>query len=272
MLKIIGILPLILTVLLLACGPQMEKVETLPKGGYVAILKEAPPPLIPPDPDFNQLTLSDVEELLSRISVRMSTWISLLTTDPKPLLSDLQVLQFGMVLTRELPRLAADQRLRFNFRDQYKNQIVVMDVHKEGVYLVFTFKFLSRGHDRGRPNLKSLDGGKIQPRPGQIFIDSPGKKILKVPIKEDLKAREKEIQPRLELVEKAKKAKTIDQEEEGKLREIISANPNLDLDALQQYLEKLKMLNSAHRQKLITQEELISRINKLRGKLLEQTP
>ena len=110
--KVQGLWGLLLLVAVTACGPTEHALKVLPDGSRAAVIKGAAPPEAPPTAEFAALKLADYERLLGGIRVRMSTWVSLVRSLPKPLLSEVQVQRFAQLAVEELPRLKSGERLK----------------------------------------------------------------------------------------------------------------------------------------------------------------
>ena len=134
----------------------------------VIIAESTEPLLAPPAAEFIDITPQQVRSSLRRITVRHSTWMLFIRSDPKPLLSEGQLDFLQKTLIRELPNPAPGRRIRFVFRDQYRGELVDMEVYPEGEYLVYFFRALIRPSGRVGPGPTSPNRGILEPLSGQI--------------------------------------------------------------------------------------------------------
>lgn len=147
--------------------------------GIDVYFEESTEPLLaPPAAEFSEITAKQVRSSLRRITVRHSTWMLFIRSDPKPLLSEGQLDFLQETLIRELPHLAPGRRIRFAFRDQYRGELVDMEVYPEGEYLVYFFRALIRQTGRTGPGPEVPNHGILEPLSGQI-VRSGSRPVLK---------------------------------------------------------------------------------------------
>lgn len=218
----------------------------------------------PPGAAFDGLTARDYGAALRRIVVRYATWISFSSGRPVALLSESQWVRFSEVMAREVPRLAPDQRLEFQFKDARFKLDVVMAVHGEGDFLVFRFTSLVKDEDI--PITRSLgpqDQADLVAQAGQELSESEERSILREPMQRDVASAARELQGKRDLISTALREELVGDLEAKKLLDIMRAAPRLPVEALRTYMEKRKTLATARRQALLTREEFRTRLEKL---------
>lgn len=259
---------LALLLVLAACGPQQEVLERFGVENYIARRTGTEPPEAPPAPAFAKMTALDYEARLRRVTVRVSTFTTLTTTEPKPLLSDAQVSRFRRILARHLRGLRPDQRLRFVFKDRFKSKDVVMDVYKDGAFLAFEFAALARTRDSlGTTGFLARDLVFLAPQPGQEVLERDGRVVLREPVNPDAVALAREAQAKLELLAAAQRENMISAEEADALRELVQRHPGLPIAVWQRFVKKRRLLHDAREAGLIDQDEFRRRLAELEAEL-----
>lgn len=246
---------------------QREMLVQQPDGLLVERVTGAFTPGAPPPP--GDLPVEVILDSLRRITVRYHRVISLLTTDPEPLLSESQAQGFSEILQRELPRLSPQQRVRFHFRDIKKNNLNEMDVYRDGNYLVYDFANLV-----ANPDLATDVGGiprtdaTAYELPGQIVRSSFPKAIFKDSVVGDQNPKQLRANQVLTMIGAARAQGTLAEEEVARLRTLIEQRPEITLESLRAYLDKRGTLNKAHAQGLMDDLAYRTQLERLERELV----
>jgi hypothetical protein len=268
-----ALLTLLACLAVAGCLVTSQRIAELPGDATVSILSNTLEPERPGAPIFARLTAEDYRTNLRRIIVTYSTWISLIRTDPKPLLTKTQVKQFSEILARELPKLRLDQRLEFKFLDPVKNLDVLVEVYEEGEFLVFAFNALSKDLDApGMRHVQETNKAFIVPQVGQLLTESPDFVRLKEPVDPDTVIKAQAQQHKIDLIAGALEAKTILAEEAEALGALALRSPYIRVAAFQGFLKKRETLGRARRQDLISEDEFQTRRKKLMAGLAATRP
>jgi hypothetical protein len=132
-----------LMALLSACSIPKSKIVLETRDGFeISLRPEKYAPRPAPGPEFQDLKDFKIARSLNRVIVRYGRVISFNRSDPVPLFSEDQVRVLTEILLRELPALPADQRIGLFFSDQYRHDVVDVEIYPEGDYLVYDFRAL----------------------------------------------------------------------------------------------------------------------------------
>jgi hypothetical protein len=163
-----------LLALLTACAPaEIRTVLENREGIEISLRAERHPPRPAPGAEFQDLDETKLARSLRRVVVRYGKVISFYRSDPVPLFTPEQVGMLSAVLLRELPALPADKRIGLAFLDQYRGDLVDIELYPEGEYLVYNFRALMvLKDDRQRNRVGgSLNYGVLLPQRDQIVED-----------------------------------------------------------------------------------------------------
>jgi hypothetical protein len=168
-----GVSACVIAGLLGACAPVRTVLETR-EGIEISLRPERREARPAPGPEFRDLKDYKIARSLERVVVRYGKVISFNLSDPAPLFSEGQVRALTEVLLRELPALPAGQRLGLAFYDQYRGDIVDVELYPEGDNLVYEFRALMVLKENGmrRRGSRSLNYGVLVPQRDQIVDDS----------------------------------------------------------------------------------------------------
>lgn len=255
--------------LAVACGPTIRPVPVDPEIKAVVTvegnLELADPPA---DPVIKTLTSFDIEASLRRVTVRVSTWTSLVRTDPKPLFSDAQAAQFSKIIAKELPTLRPDERIRLLFKDQYKKYKVDLYVYGEGSDLVYRFEALIGPQEsHSTPNESVLGHGYLEQLPGQTVTTGATVQVLRHPAKREVLAQMRTRDSIRNGIAAALKEERITAEEHDKLINTANRLTNPSEEPWKVFWDKWNLLRKARDQDLITKPAYVERKQSLMQQL-----
>ena len=217
---------------------------------------------------LKELTLQDYEIALRRVIITHSTWVGFTESDPKPLFTDPQVRVFTRILKKYLPGLGPEQRLLFRFQEPYKNLDVLAEVYGDGEYMVFDFRALSRDIDAPPTrHIEVFNRAGIIRQSGQLVQETTQRTILREPIRRDVLAIARLRQQKLDLVDDAQRDDVIQEDEAGRLRQIVQSEDGLSVEQFKLFVEKRRTLEIALQQNLFNQQEYSTRKEKLTQEL-----
>ena len=217
---------------------------------------------------LKEFTLQDYEIALRRVVITHSTWIGTAESDPKPLFTDAQVRVFTRILKKYLPGLGPEERLLFRFQEPHKDLDVLAEVYGDGEYMVFDFRALSR--DIGAPAARHMDvynRASIVRQSGQLVQETTERTILKEPIRRDVLAIARLRQKKLDLLDSARRDDVIQEDEAGRLRQIVETEDGLSVEQFKLFMEKRSTLEKALQQGLFNQQEYSTRKERLTEEL-----
>ena len=264
-------IPLILALVyaagLAACGgPQVELLNT-PDGTRMTLLSEQAPTPGGVDPSFRDLTPLAVEASLRRITVTHATWVSLVQSDPEPLLTVEQIKLLRKPLADALAAIRPDQRVLVRFKDRFKNLDVHVAVYADGTELVYAFSALSRDMERARASNESVDQAKLVEQPGQALTRTSSAGTLREPIRAGDMARAEFSGRMRQRVEQAYERKALSIDEREQLLAIATAQRAPGEEAWNLFWERWELLQKAHTQELVDDTAFAQRKAELIGTL-----
>jgi hypothetical protein len=220
-------------------------------------------------PVSRQIAPEDVTSSLKRILVRYHGVVSFSKSDPVPLLTNEQADAFAAILSRELPSLAGNQRIRFSFKDARKRNLNELDVYVDGAYLVYYFNMLV-----GNPKLAMNVGdppfseATIWELPGQDISQAvPAAVILKDPIPNTREARAADLAGALAQIEEQRTAGAIPAEEATRLKALAEQHPQVRAATWRTYWEKRTTLRKAKDQGLFDESGYKAQLAKIEAEL-----
>lgn len=225
----------------------------------VALLVGTPAPDEPPAPAFAAFTRDQAAASLGRVIVRPSTWITFIREDPEPLLSPEQIAWAAGPVAEHVPRLKPDERVQLRFRDRFHNYRVEVEVYPEGRFLVYRFTRLADQPERvaEQPNVNKVRYARLEPQPGQIEDSERDVEILRDPIFTESGASAP-LARRQALLDAAA-GRGVSAETLAPARALLAAHPDLPLEALRSYVEKLEVVLEGRAKGLFSPEEAAAR-------------
>lgn len=264
----LGGLLLAVVALLAACAVQRTEVP-VPEGVNARFTVEQgrSPAKAPPGPAIRQVTPLEVATSLRRITVRVSTWVSLVYGDPEPLFSEEQVVQFSPIIADTLRSMPEEAVLRLQCKDRFKGQSINVLIFGEGPELVYVFDALVRDEEMSRPpGDEMLDGARLEAQAGQT-IASTDVQMLRHPVRVGAAARLQAQDQALARITQAREDDRITDAERSALLAVANSPDGPDTDVWDTFWERWDLLDRAHRQGLIDNAAYEQRKTELIGQL-----
>lgn len=244
-----------LAVALAACSVQRTKVP-VPEGvdARFTIEQGNSPAKAPPGPAIRQITPLEVATSLRRVTVRVSTWVSLIYGDPQPLFSEEQVVQFSPIIVEAMHTMPEDGVLRLEFNDRFKDKTVDVSIYGEGPTLVYHFNALVRDTETLRPpGDKMVDGAKLEALAGQT-VTRADTQVLQHPVRGSSIAKLEIQDQAIARIKTAREDGRITEAEQGRLTAVAAATDAPATEVWDTFWERWDLLDKAHRQGLIDQD------------------
>lgn len=222
----------------------------------------------PPDPELSSLTGAQVDASLQRLTARLGTWISVVRTDPKPLLSRAQRERLAPVLARELPALAPDERLVMRFFDPHEGYRYTVHMHLSGRFLVY--HFVERGIDPAvaqMPDREPRAQAALAEQPGQMVELRGNTGTVRDPVTRQEALQARTLRDKLELVNRAAGQGLLDEAEARALRQRVRDDPDIPLTAWRTYMRRRSALEQARLEGLFSEAEYAERLDTLEAEL-----
>ncbi|HUJ74957.1 MAG TPA: hypothetical protein VL359_08870 [bacterium] len=221
-----------------------------------------------PDPALATLPLLQVQASLRRITVTYNRILSLVTTDPQPLLSEQQIGSFAAVIHAELSAWRPGEALEFRFLDAFYRYPVTMLVYPDGPRLVYRFTNLATMPDTlAEPPRQFM--AKLRPQPGQEAVNHAELAWVADPVISGAREQALQRQAKLDLIAGAQKDGTVDDAEAARLQGLVDAHPQVALEAWQRYWVKRHALKNAQNQGVMEQADYQAQLAKLNQSLLQ---
>jgi hypothetical protein len=263
---LVAVLTAVLATVLTACAAQRDVLsEDRAHGREVALLTGTALPEPPADPRFRELTALQAEESLARLIVRPSKVVSFVRGDPQPFLSPEQQAWARDALATVLPRLKPDQRLQLRFLDRFQGFQVEAEVYAEGPALVYRFTRLAAQPEdpaRGTSLFKPVAFVQLVERPGQTVSSDDYAYVLRDAVFGTV-ARGLSESEQLAELERAAAARGIAHGELEAARAALQGRPDITLEAIGSYVDKLGLVLRSREQGLFTDAEAAERKQRL---------
>ncbi len=199
-----------------------------------------------------ELSAENLDGSLRRILVQYHGTVSFLRSDPVPLLTQDQAKAFSEILAKELPGLASNQRIRFSFKDFRKKNLNVMNVYRDGPYLVYDFELLVASPKYAmNANDPPFSEVTVAELPGQDVHSAYPKAVYKDPVHGTAEAKSAEMADKLALLAANRSDGSVTEEEAEHLRTLIKDHPETRVEAWRQYWDKRATLRKARAQGLM---------------------
>jgi len=260
---------LVLFALLLvaSCSPAPIALDQLPGGVQAFRQIETDPPQHPVNPAFRSLRLPDYEQRLAQVRVRVSTWISFVTTEPEPLFTDTQKFSIAKVMAREMPNLAPTQRLLFQFSHHARMLPVEMVVYLDGDHLVFRFPELVRYQDATLPGNNGTNMARLAAGDGQRAELTHGVPVLWDRVFGQPAPSETLSQATQAMLQAARTSGRLTDSETAELTALLQKRPAGAEERRKNYLEQRESLMQSYVEKLLTEKEYVQRLDNLKSTL-----
>ena len=253
-----------------ACVPTQERLSGLPEEYVVFRLTGTPTADNPLPPEAEPLTVRELEGHLRRVVATYTTGIPLVYSRPAPLFSETQIQAFAAVLAKELPTLAPDQRLRFEFRDALRGWDTRFEVDRDADFLVFRFMMLARelalDQAEGPP---ITDSAFLEPQPGQEMNRKVGLTVLKEPARSGPQTPAELLAENMALLDRAMADGVFQEPERVRLKTLLESHPAISPPSWREFLEKRRILAEALGHQLMTEQEFRTRLAGLEAELTE---
>jgi hypothetical protein len=256
----------LLGALLAGCSQSREVLSSnAQEHRTVAIVSGREPTQPPADPAFRELSPLQLEASLRGLVVRPAHYFALNLGDPAPFLSPDQVTWARDALSTLLPKLRPDQRVELSFLDRFNHYDVVVDVYGEGRELVYRFSKLSAPEEA--PTMTSAGAkpesyARLVPQPGQSYrFDTRAYYLKDAVLGHDAQARM--LADKRAALEREGKERQLPADELQPARAVLEAHPELSLQSLRLYLDKLQLVLKAQQQGLFSADEAAQRKRKL---------
>jgi hypothetical protein len=260
--------PWLLLLLVAACSVQHTPVP-VPEGvdARFTIEQGNSPAEAPPDASIRAITPLEVATSLRRVTVRVSTWVSLVYGEPEPLFSEEQVVQFSPIIADTLHTMPEDGVLRLAFQDRFKHRSVDVWIYGEGPELVYYFNALVRDTETLRPpNDGQVDGAKLEALAGQTVTRGDAQ-VLRHPVRGASLARLEARDAAMARIKQAREEERINAAEQTRLEAVASGPDAPAPEVWDTFWQRWDLLDKAHRQGLIDKESYEQRKAEMIGQL-----
>ena len=253
-----------------ACVPTQERLSGLPEEYAVFRLTGTPTADHPLPPEAEPLTVRELEGHLRRVVATHTTGIPLVYSPPAPLFSKKQIQAFAAVLAKELPTLAADQRLRFEFRGAMRGWDTRFEINQDGDFLVFRFTVLARDPALAQAGeLPITDSAFLELQPGQEIDRKVGLTVLKEPVRSGPQTPAELLAEKMALLDRAMAAGIFKEPERVSLKTLLESRPGISPASWREFLEKRRILGEALGHQLLTKQEFRTRMAAMEAGLTE---
>ena len=243
-----------------ACVPTQERLSGLPEEYAVFRLTGTP----------TADTVRELEGHLRRVVATHTTGIPLVYSPPAPLFSKKQIQAFAAVLAKELPTLAFDQRLRFEFKGAMRGWDTRFEINRDGDFLVFRFTVLARDPALAQAgDLPITDAAFLEPQPGQVMDRQVGLTVLKEPVRSGPQTPAELLAEKMALLDRAMAAGVFKEPERVSLKTLLESRPGISPASWREFLEKRRILREALGHQLMTEQEFRARLAPLEAELTE---